>query len=70
MPLSIYRCSDLVPLHSGNWWGTRKKKEDNCPTKVIYIDFSKAFDVVQHDKLFLKLRSYGIGEVLLNWIII
>jgi len=36
---------------------------------VIYIDFSKAFDVVQHDKLFLKLRSYGIGEVLLNWII-
>ena len=43
--------------------------QDNCPTMVIYIDFSKAFDVVQHDKLFLKLRSYGICEVLLNWIV-
>ena len=42
----------------------------NCPTMVIYIDFSKAFDVVQHDKLFLKLRSYGICDVLLNWIVL
>ena len=41
--------------------------QDNCD--VIYIDFSKAFDVIQHDKLFLKLRSYGICEcdVLLEW---
>jgi len=36
---------------------------------VIHIDFSKAFDVVQHDRLFLKLCSYGICEVLLNWIL-
>jgi len=36
---------------------------------VIYIDFSKAFDIVQHDKLFLQLWSYGICDELLSWII-
>ena len=35
---------------------------------LVYIDFSKAFDVVQHDKLFVKLHAYGIGGVLLQWI--
>ena len=37
-------------------------------TIVIYIDFCKAFDVVQHDKLFARLQSYGIDGVLLQWI--
>jgi len=27
IPLSIYKCSDLVPLHSGKWRGT-------CPSWV------------------------------------
>jgi len=27
---------------------------------VVYVDFSKAFDVVSHDKLFARLHSYGI----------
>ena len=27
----------------------------------IYIDFSKAFDVVSHEKLLFKLKSYGIS---------
>ena len=58
-------CTNL--LEALNDW--THNVQDNCPTMVIYIDFSKAFDVVQHDKLFLKLRSYGICEVLLNWII-
>jgi len=43
--------------------------QDGCQTVVIYIDFSKAFDVVQHDKLFAKLRAFGIDGTLLTWII-
>jgi len=32
------------------------------------VDFSKAFDVVQHDKLFTKLHAFGIKGTLLDWI--
>jgi len=42
--------------------------QDKCQTIVIYIDFSKAFDVVPHDKLFIKLHAYGIRGVLLQWL--
>jgi len=38
------------------------------PTVVIYINFSKAFDVMQHDKLFVKLQAIGIGGKILEWI--
>jgi len=34
---------------------------------MIYIDFSKAFDVVLRDKLFTKLETYGIRGVV-QWI--
>jgi len=27
---------------------------------VIYIDFSRAFDVVSHDKLLIRLNAYGV----------
>jgi len=33
---------------------------------AMQVDFSKAFDVVQHDKLFTKLRAYGVDELLLQ----
>ena len=37
-------------------------------TDSIYLDFSKAFDKVDHQILLLKLSSYGIRGKLLSWI--
>jgi len=35
---------------------------------VIYFDFWKAFDLVPHTRLLLKLQAYGIRGNLLKWI--
>ena len=35
---------------------------------VIYLDFSKAFDKVDHAILLKKLKSYGITGKLYNWL--
>ena len=35
---------------------------------LVYLDFSKAFDKVSHQKLILKLNSHGIGGYVLKWI--
>ena len=35
---------------------------------VVYLDFQKAFDKVLHQRLLLKLKAYGIGNDVVNWI--
>ena len=35
---------------------------------VVYLDFQKAFDKVQHQSLLHKLKAHGIGNDVINWI--
>ena len=42
--------------------------EEGCPVDAIYLDFSKAFDKVDHRILMKKLESLGITGKLLKWI--
>jgi len=49
-------CSNL--FESLNDWTLNLQSKQQ--TTVIYIDSSKAFDTVSHDKLFARLHSYGI----------
>ena len=37
-------------------------------TLMIYLDYSKAFDSVGHKRLIHKIKSYGFGDVFINWI--
>ena len=42
--------------------------ENRNTIDIIYLDFRKAFDTVPHERLLLKLKSYGISGNLLIWI--
>lgn len=42
--------------------------DDGGCLDVIYLDFAKAFDTVPHQRLILKLRSYGVTGKILRWI--
>ena len=35
---------------------------------ILYLDFSKAFDKVQHKCLIGKMRHLGIGGKILDWV--
>ena len=40
--------------------------DDGSPVDVVYLDFQKAFDKVQHQRLLLKLKVHGIGNDVIN----
>ena len=42
--------------------------DKGIPTDVLYLDFSKAFDRVPHQRLVKKLDSYNIRGSVRNWI--
>ena len=41
---------------------------DNSETDVIYLDYAKAFDKVDHSILLEKVKAYGIDGKLFTWI--
>ena len=49
------------------WDEIVKHSNSGGETDVIIMDFSKAFDVVPHNLLFLKLRYLGISDCALDW---
>ena len=41
---------------------------DECGVDVLFIDFKKAFDKVDHERLLVKLEAAGVRGKLLNWL--
>ena len=41
--------------------------DNNIQMDVIFLDFAKAFDSVDHNILLMKLRMYEISGNLYNW---
>lgn len=42
--------------------------DESGQVDVVFLDFSKAFDKVPHEKLLYKLEHIGLPDCLLNWI--
>jgi hypothetical protein len=42
--------------------------EDDYPIDIIFLDFSKALDIIAHTNLNIKIPTFGIVGKLLDWI--
>ena len=53
-------------LSSFHDWASRRNK--GLTTDFIFLDLSKAFDSVPHERLLTKIHAYGIQGPLLSWL--
>ena len=58
-------CFTQLLSHIENIYGRLNNNEE---VDVIYLDYAKAFDKLDHNILFAKLKRYGIGGQVLGWI--
>ena len=63
--ISMRSCTTNLLATLDSW---TEMLDSGAPVDAIYLDFSKAFDSVPHQRLLEKLRSYGIHSNLLKWI--
>ena len=47
-----------------------QKLDKNTQTDILYLDFAKAFDSVDHSILLRKRKAYGVTGRLLDWFLI
>ena len=61
------QCSCVTQLleYLNDW---TRNFDEQTQTNISYLDFSKAFDTVPHNRLLLKLKKCGIREQALTWI--
>ncbi len=45
-----------------------RSREKGMNVDILILDFSKAFDIVPHAHLLMKLKSYGIKGNIESWI--
>ena len=54
----------LKLLH--NWYQALEKPK--TVIRVLYLDFSKAFDLINHNKLLENMKTMGVRDALIPWI--
>lgn len=48
-----------------HWYQAAEKGKS---TRILLLDYSKAFDLVDHNIIIAKLSSYGVPDILLRWV--